>query len=435
MGSEMRSAPTPLFPVSWTSTSSPKAHSVRIFCAYTCFSFPARSAIFEFIVLAHALAPLDGRIQSYWVKFNTPPRTSRIVVDFGSLFLRHPFFFSDKSPHFRENDVRIMAFESETEEEKGDGDGGGGGGGAVRQSPLSPGGPGCDGGAVLKGAAEDAAKDSGSGADSQKGAAEENSEKHTKDERTEDQVQSLEDNLVPPVPQDSEGSGSKGRGGKRGAVQQHHHRPCSKVQFVRGFSVDRERGDGSDDIDGGALSTAEEEAPAGAESLLRRGSSGGGNSAAGRRRSSRQRTLSDASRLSSASGLSAASSFLSATSSDTSSSSSSSSSSEDDESVSTYSFAPPDGGWGWVVVLASFLVNMIADGVTFSFGVIFVELQEEFEESRALTAGVVSLFHSVPLLSGPVASALVDRYGCRRVTIVGALLACVGFLLSATCHR
>ena len=88
-----------------------------------------------------------------------------------------------------------------------------------------------------------------------------------------------------------------------------------------------------------------------------------------------------------------------------------------------------------MVVLASFLVNMIADGVTFSFGVIFVELQEEFEESRALTAGVVSLFHSVPLLSGPVASALVDRYGCRRVTIVGALLACVGFLLSATCHR
>ncbi len=289
---------------------------------------------------------------------------------------------------------------------------------------------------MLKGAAEEDAKDSGSGADSQKGAAEENSEKHTKDEKTEDQVQSREDNLVPPVPQDSEGSGSKGRGSKRGAVQQHHHRPCSKVQFVRGFSVDRERGDGSDDIDGGALSTAEEEAPAGAESLLRRGSSGGGNSAAGRRRSSRQRTLSDASRLSSASGLSAASSFLSATSSDTSSSSSSSSSSsEDDESVSTYSFAPPDGGWGWVVVLASFLVNMIADGVTFSFGVIFVELQEEFEESRALTAGVVSLFHSVPLLSGPVASALVDRYGCRRVTIVGALLACVGFLLSATCHR
>ena len=67
-----------------------------------------------------------------------------------------------------------------------------------------------------------------------------------------------------------------------------------------------------------------------------------------------------------------------------------------------------------MVVAASFLVNMIADGVTFSFGVLFVELQAEFAESKAVTAGVVSLFHAVPLLSGPIASALTDRYGCRR---------------------
>ncbi len=69
----------------------------------------------------------------------------------------------------------------------------------------------------------------------------------------------------------------------------------------------------------------------------------------------------------------------------------------------------PDGGWGWVVVAASFLVNMVADGVTFSFGVLFVELQKEFDESKAATAGVVSLFHAVPLLSGPIAGALTDR--------------------------
>lgn len=72
-------------------------------------------------------------------------------------------------------------------------------------------------------------------------------------------------------------------------------------------------------------------------------------------------------------------------------------------------YQAPDGGWGWVVVIASFLVNMIADGVTFSFGVLFDELEKEFGESKAVTAGVVSLFHAVPLLSGPVASALTDR--------------------------
>ena len=104
-------------------------------------------------------------------------------------------------------------------------------------------------------------------------------------------------------------------------------------------------------------------------------------------------------------------------------------------SVSEYSYVPPDGGWGWVVVAASFLVNMIADGVTFSFGVLFVELQSEFAESKAVTAGVVSLFHAVPLLSGPIASALTDRYGCRRMTILGSLLATLGFLLSSLFSR
>ena len=74
-----------------------------------------------------------------------------------------------------------------------------------------------------------------------------------------------------------------------------------------------------------------------------------------------------------------------------------------------YTYHAPDGGYGWVVVIASFLVNMIADGVTFSFGVLFDELQKEFGESKAVTAGVVSVFHAVPLLSGPVASALTDR--------------------------
>ena len=62
------------------------------------------------------------------------------------------------------------------------------------------------------------------------------------------------------------------------------------------------------------------------------------------------------------------------------------------------------------MVIASFLVNMIADGVTFSFGVLFDKLEGEFGESKAVTAGVISLFHAVPLISGPVASALTDRY-------------------------
>lgn len=88
-------------------------------------------------------------------------------------------------------------------------------------------------------------------------------------------------------------------------------------------------------------------------------------------------------------------------------------------------------GWGWVIVAASFIVNLIADGATFSFGVLYVELLDYFKESRSYTAWIGSLFMSIPLLSGPLASSLTDRYGCRKVTIVGSILAALGFVLSS----
>ncbi|KAF7410041.1 hypothetical protein HZH68_004422 [Vespula germanica] len=90
----------------------------------------------------------------------------------------------------------------------------------------------------------------------------------------------------------------------------------------------------------------------------------------------------------------------------------------------------PDGGWGWVVVLASLIISMIADGVSFSFGLLYIEFLKEFGASKAKTAWIGSLFMAVPLLSGPVMSALVDRYGCRKMTIAGGLISGFGFVLS-----
>ncbi|KAI5652167.1 major facilitator superfamily domain-containing protein [Phthorimaea operculella] len=112
-------------------------------------------------------------------------------------------------------------------------------------------------------------------------------------------------------------------------------------------------------------------------------------------------------------------------------SSSSSSSSSDDEDVSIAEARPPDGGWGWVVVFASFMVNLIADGITFSFGVFFPHFLEYFGEGKGKTAWIAGIFMAMPLLSGPIASFLTDRYGCRRMTIVGSILAALGFVISA----
>ncbi|XP_072931616.1 monocarboxylate transporter 9-like [Epargyreus clarus] len=111
--------------------------------------------------------------------------------------------------------------------------------------------------------------------------------------------------------------------------------------------------------------------------------------------------------------------------------SSSSSSSSDDEDVSITEARPPDGGWGWVVVFASFMVNLIADGITFSFGVFYPHFLEYFGEGKGKTAWIAGIFMAMPLLSGPIASFLTDRYGCRRMTIFGSLLAALGFVISA----
>ncbi|XP_012284361.1 uncharacterized protein LOC105701830 isoform X2 [Orussus abietinus] len=91
----------------------------------------------------------------------------------------------------------------------------------------------------------------------------------------------------------------------------------------------------------------------------------------------------------------------------------------------------PDGGWGWVVVMASLVISMIADGVSFSFGLLYIEFLQEFGASKSKTAWIGSLFMAVPLLSGPVMSALVDRYGCRNMTIAGGLISGLGFVLSS----
>lgn len=123
--------------------------------------------------------------------------------------------------------------------------------------------------------------------------------------------------------------------------------------------------------------------------------------------------------------------LASSSSSSSTSSSSSSGSSSDDEEFSEIVFQAPDGGYGWVIVFVSFLINMIADGITFSFGVFNVEFLKYFGDSKGKTAWISSIFMAVPLLSGPIASYLTDRYGCRKVTIVGAIFAAIGFLLSA----
>jgi MFS transporter, MCT family, solute carrier family 16 (monocarboxylic acid transporters), member 14 len=61
---------------------------------------------------------------------------------------------------------------------------------------------------------------------------------------------------------------------------------------------------------------------------------------------------------------------------------------------------PPDGGWGWAVMIASFFSNMIVDGVCYTFGIFFPELVDTFGASKSVTALVGALVPGTYLLVG-----------------------------------
>lgn len=91
---------------------------------------------------------------------------------------------------------------------------------------------------------------------------------------------------------------------------------------------------------------------------------------------------------------------------------------------------PPDGGWGWVVVFASFMSNMIVDGIIFSFGAFLKPISKEFQVTEAHVALVGSLMSGFYLIAGPFASAVANRYGFRVVAIGGSILGAAAFAAS-----
>lgn len=91
---------------------------------------------------------------------------------------------------------------------------------------------------------------------------------------------------------------------------------------------------------------------------------------------------------------------------------------------------PPDGGWGWVIVAASVLCNMVVDGIAYTFGIFFPVFVDHFQAQKGTVAWVGSLLSGCYLTAGPLVSALTNRFGCRAVCIGGSIVACTAFLLS-----
>ncbi|XP_044248906.1 monocarboxylate transporter 14 [Drosophila takahashii] len=103
---------------------------------------------------------------------------------------------------------------------------------------------------------------------------------------------------------------------------------------------------------------------------------------------------------------------------------------EDGEIEEAAVVVPPDSGWAWVVMVASFLCCTVIDGIVFCSALIQEQLMAEFGVSKAYVSLVSSLLSGCYLMAGPFVSALANRYGFRPVTITGAIFAAICFGLS-----
>ncbi|XP_041644191.1 monocarboxylate transporter 13 [Cheilinus undulatus] len=93
--------------------------------------------------------------------------------------------------------------------------------------------------------------------------------------------------------------------------------------------------------------------------------------------------------------------------------------------------APPDGGYGWVVVVSAFLVMGLTAAVLKNFGLFFLDIQSHFGVPTSTTSWVTSTTIAMFHLGAPLASALTLQFSQRVVIIVGGLLASSGMLLAS----
>jgi len=87
---------------------------------------------------------------------------------------------------------------------------------------------------------------------------------------------------------------------------------------------------------------------------------------------------------------------------------------------------------GYFIVAASFLIQGVAIGGMFAYGVLFAELITTFGWSRATISGAISVATLTMGVAGILAGRLNDRFGPRGVLTVSAIFYGAGFMLMST---
>ncbi|XP_077386661.1 monocarboxylate transporter 2-like [Festucalex cinctus] len=85
-------------------------------------------------------------------------------------------------------------------------------------------------------------------------------------------------------------------------------------------------------------------------------------------------------------------------------------------------FKPPDGGWGWMVVIGAHISIGFAYATPKALSIFFKDIQSDLQASSSEIAWISSIMLAAMYAGGPVSSALVNRYGSRPIVILGGLM-------------
>lgn len=98
-----------------------------------------------------------------------------------------------------------------------------------------------------------------------------------------------------------------------------------------------------------------------------------------------------------------------------------------------YIVIPPDGGWGWVVVTAAFFSFLVSDGILYTFGIFISIMSEDFRCSKSEVVLIGAITSSTFCFTGPFTAALVNKFGYKRIAVLGSIIASISCFLTAEC--
>uniref|UniRef100_A0A8D3C6F5 Monocarboxylate transporter 1 n=1 Tax=Scophthalmus maximus TaxID=52904 RepID=A0A8D3C6F5_SCOMX len=97
-------------------------------------------------------------------------------------------------------------------------------------------------------------------------------------------------------------------------------------------------------------------------------------------------------------------------------------------------YTPPEGGWGWAVVVGAFISIGFSYAFPKSITVFFKEIEVIFDATPSQVSWISSIMLAVMYAGGPISSILVNKYGSRPIIIAGGCLAGSGLVAASFCN-